>query len=229
MVGNSNSGRRGGKPVIERSAAIPIDVEPLARAAAAAGGASAAFVIHGAVADRPFTVDVEVKIAPDRTRGRLTLSTAGFQHLTCPVLAHETVFTLEAVPNALGGLRWYVRCCETNRRCRRLFLPDGATEFRSRAGHGLVSLSERTTIEARARARISRLHARLGSDPESEFPMYHRPRGMHIRSFRRILENLAAADGILAAQFIRVGRRAVLANGVALANGRSPDRRAANG
>ncbi len=50
-----------------------------------------------------------------------------------PIKVNET-FWLERFPQPFGGCRWYIICPTTNRRCQCLYLPPGATRFRSRQG-----------------------------------------------------------------------------------------------
>ena len=53
-----------------------------------------------------------------------------------PIRVNET-FELERFPQPFGGHRWYVICPRTHRRCQCLYLPPGATRFRSRQGFGV--------------------------------------------------------------------------------------------
>lgn len=46
----------------------------------------------------------------------------------------DEVFTLQRFPQPFGGYRWYFVCPSSNRRCKVLYLPVGATHFRSRWG-----------------------------------------------------------------------------------------------
>ena len=46
----------------------------------------------------------------------------------------KETFRLERFDQPFGGYRWYLRCPQTGRRCQCLYLPPGATRFRSRAG-----------------------------------------------------------------------------------------------
>ena len=46
----------------------------------------------------------------------------------------KDTFDLERLEQPFGGYRWYVRCPQTGRRCQCLYLPPGATHFRSRQG-----------------------------------------------------------------------------------------------
>ncbi|MEO7864130.1 MAG: hypothetical protein ABIU05_27585 [Nitrospirales bacterium] len=53
-----------------------------------------------------------------------------------PFRVNET-FALERFPQPFGGYRWYVICPRTHSRCQCLYLPPGATRFRSRQGFGV--------------------------------------------------------------------------------------------
>jgi hypothetical protein len=55
--------------------------------------------------------------------------TRGSEH----ILVKDT-FRLERLEQPYGGYRWYFRCPQTGRRCQCLYLPPGATHFRSRQG-----------------------------------------------------------------------------------------------
>ena len=50
-----------------------------------------------------------------------------------PFKVNET-FALIRFPQPFGGYRWYIICPRTNKRCQCLYLPPGATRFRSRLG-----------------------------------------------------------------------------------------------
>jgi hypothetical protein len=46
----------------------------------------------------------------------------------------KDTFHLERLEQPFGGYRWYLRCPQTGRCCQCLYLPPGATHFRSRQG-----------------------------------------------------------------------------------------------
>jgi len=85
-----------------------------------------------------------------------------------------------------GGRRWYFICPSTGKNVGNLYLPDGAREFLSQNGHKLPYLSTRLPKWARKHKAAERLHRLLGGNGDWRTYMPRRPKGMKIKTYRRL-------------------------------------------
>ena len=117
---------------------------------------------------------------------------------TKPVRMSVTLIT--TFPHC-GGLRWWFVCPlpghsrTSGRRCTKLCLPISkrAHYWGCRSCYGLTYRSQKEDFGARARRRVSKLERRLQAEPDSmEIP--EKPKGMHWRTYHRLIEELEIAD-----------------------------------
>lgn len=111
----------------------------------------------------------------------------------------QTRLRVEATPQPFGGVRWWLVCPWCHRRRAALFIPNSlATRFRCRACLRLAYQSQRTDSHERARQRVRHVadHIARGAAPSEmgdEWPP-PRPKGMHHRTYRRLVEAWARAN-----------------------------------
>lgn len=90
-----------------------------------------------------------------------------------------------------GGKRFWFICPYNGKRVAKLSLPYGAIYFASRHAYGLKYASQSETVQGRAINRMWKYKNKLGGD---FFPI--RPKGMHERTFERLLAAADKADEI---------------------------------
>ena len=104
-------------------------------------------------------------------------------------------FELERFPQPFGGHRWYFICLQTGRRAQCLYLPPGATRFRSRHGFR-VPLQYRSQCEDTTSRHISQMHKVTYKVLDAGKPKWRekyrtwdfppKPPGMHWRTYNRL-------------------------------------------
>lgn len=129
----------------------------------------------------------------------------GLPHLT---LCHSTRtadqrairyrIELERTPCRFGGGRWWFRCPSTGRLAHKLFLPRGGESFLSRPAYRLAYASQRLDDLGKLQQRKWLLIRRLGGDWEAPL----RPKGMHDRTYARLLTRLEEVEGRIDACFL---------------------------
>ncbi|MEK4034041.1 hypothetical protein WOC76_13775 [Methylocystis sp. IM3] len=108
----------------------------------------------------------------------------------------ENHITLTTRPQPFGGRRWWFICPRTGRLASRLHLPDGAYNFACRVAYQLGYQSERRTPRDRALSRAFSLRQRL--DNNGLIGSYiAKPKGMHWRTFERLVARIHEAEGIV--------------------------------
>jgi len=120
---------------------------------------------------------------------------------------------LRAEPCTLGGRRWSFRCPRTWRRCRTLFLPNGACQFASRAAYKLAYQSQRSTEMNRCHAKLARMCRKVGAGyAGTGAGLPSRPKGMRRKTYDRLLEEWFETEDRLdmlfvvgAARMLRLG------------------------
>ena len=113
----------------------------------------------------------------------------------CEPQSIDERFELERFPQPLGGYRWYFICLQTRQRAQCLYLPPGATRFRSRQGFR-VPLQYRSQCEDRTTRHISQMHkisdkVLAAGPPEWQERVRHwdfppKPPSMHWRTYKRL-------------------------------------------
>lgn len=107
---------------------------------------------------------------------------------------------LDWTPQAYGGVRWWMLCPFTRRRCRVLYLPNGGRLFASRRAYRLVYRTQQMSPEGRAWHRVHKLSAAIGTCYEAD--EWEKPKGMHWRTFDRKAHALDAAHAALDRYFL---------------------------
>lgn len=105
------------------------------------------------------------------------------------------VLQVDWSPCPFGGRRPWFRCVGCDRRALRLYLA-GEPWFRCRRCSRLSYASQSETAVLRALRRAEKLRARLGVGPGEPV---ERPAGMRWRTFDRLTEALADAEGVVEA------------------------------
>lgn len=196
-MGGFNSGRWGGRPTIERTASIRLDVNQLVRALA--GKANGALSVSGERGGEPFRIllvlDLPGGDGPWQT-GTMRIVHDTIRHATGTETGKQDyTVALHASPCRFGGRRWWFTCPRAGRRCAKLLLPNGAFRFGSRQAFGLAYASQRQDGIGTGHARLARLHRKLGTEYEGRYSSIpSRPKGMHRRTYERLCEALEAEE-----------------------------------
>ena len=117
---------------------------------------------------------------------------------------------LDSMPCHLGGRRWWFLCPRTSRRCGKLYLPNGGRRFWSRQAYGLVYQVQREVPLDRAHRSVARAYAKVGGIYRTAGVGWpQRPKGMHHRTYDRIMQEMFAGEDRLDAAFC-VGAERIL-------------------
>jgi hypothetical protein len=113
----------------------------------------------------------------------------------------ERVITLEWTACTLGGARPWFRCAVTGcgRRCARIYLVGG--EFACRTCQGLAYTSQREDRVQRLMRKADKISERLGGTVDEP----RRPKGMHRRTFRRLVREAREAEAVVLLALARPG------------------------
>lgn len=103
------------------------------------------------------------------------------------------VVALMALPQHLGGRRWWMRCPVTGERVRTLHLPPGSNSFASRKAWGLAYRVERLNRFDRPFEKLFRAQRRLGN-VQGLGAGIEKPKGMWQRTFARHVTTLEQHD-----------------------------------
>ncbi len=194
-MGGLGSGRWGGRPTVESS--LTLNLSHLFKSgwlkdrACTAGTLqwSAAW-IGGEIA----SVDFESCLGEE----------AGYMHLrwrstdqrTGETRKCENRIALITSPQPFGGRRWWFVCPRTGRLSSRLHLPNGAYNFACRKAYRLGYRSQRETPRDRALSRAFGLRQKLDNDGWiGDYVV--KPKGMHWRTFERLVKRIAKAEDIV--------------------------------
>lgn len=102
---------------------------------------------------------------------------------------------LHRAPCRFGGFRWWWICPRTGHPATKLYLPPGAKTFASRRAYRMAYRSERGGPMDRSHTRQARIFKKLvGEYRYFEQPPPKRPKGMHHRTYERLLAELRAAE-----------------------------------
>ena len=207
-MGGLGSGRPGRRATVEGTAALVLDASAVVRAfreALRQAAGPGAAVPEGHWLDLPerrwlwsrdgepwAEAEVGLRLGPDWGVATLRYD---IEHLTCATGPQNETVALSTTPCRFGGLRWWWRCPETERRCAKLYLPNGGRRFLGRAAYGLAYASQSEDAIMRAHRRAARVHGRLGSDERlAGAPAPPRPRGMRQRTYERLVARLDEAE-----------------------------------
>ena len=188
-MGSIHSGRRGGKPLVEDC--LTLDLAWLMRLGPIRDGYSASgelkWSIDGQlIASAHFRLELK-----NIENSRLIIDTV-IRPEGGRALRRQTI-TLTALPQHLGGLRWWMLCPLTGKRVRTLHLPIGGDRFASRMAWNLAYRVERLDRFDRPFEKLFRLQRRLGSAPGLEMGL-KRPKGMWRRTYARHAARFESLD-----------------------------------
>lgn len=208
-MGGRGSGRTGGQATVEASGCLILSVDyvmrPIRRIIQQAGGR----IPTGHTVRVPWKrfwwtrggdgepAEVEVRLELRTWDGTAWLRYA-VRHLNHGATRpHHYPVRMVSTPCRYGGLRWSWICPATERRVRKLYLPDGGERFLSRGlgGYPLAYASQRA-------GRFDEVHARLGRCYRKLGVQYHtvgqwvppRPKSMRRMNYDNICAALAAAE-----------------------------------
>lgn len=100
----------------------------------------------------------------------------------------EVITTLEltSIAQPFGGVRWWLKCPVTSKRCRKVFLPPRGVLFASRAAHGLNYRSQRLSKERRLQQQWQLMHIKLGGTGAYGEVFPDKPKYMHWNRYSKM-------------------------------------------
>ncbi len=140
-----------------------------------------------------------------RTTGFLSVNLEGparFLRFELPGFNHTVGLT--AVPRYFGGQQLYCVCPMSGERASVLWMPRGENVFASHRYwqmRGKAHRSQFLDAVGRAERRSEQLEAKLIYNEEDE--MMYRPKGMRVKTFDRICDELDACEAVRDAKLIR--------------------------
>jgi hypothetical protein len=109
---------------------------------------------------------------------------------------NENHITLTTSPQPFGGWRWFFICPRTGENVTKLHLPSRADTFASRKAYRLGYRSQRESPRDRSLSRAFALRGKIGG--KGAIGTYiAKPKGMHVRTFKRAMEKIYAAEEIV--------------------------------
>ncbi|MFY0609926.1 MAG: hypothetical protein JXQ99_00255 [Hyphomicrobiaceae bacterium] len=99
----------------------------------------------------------------------------------------------EETPTQFGGLRRWFACPGCQKRCRIIY---GGSYFRCRNCHGLKYESQYEDAVSRATSQRHKLRQRLGQSSSLDDPFPDKPKGMHWKTYQRLVERDEALGNI---------------------------------
>lgn len=177
-MGGRGSGRpagRAGRSTTEES--LPLDIRRLRRSGALAPGRACSW--QWTVNDR---IRASIQVRADTWQVELTYSYTAHRQ---PAEVIRQVVMLEKTPCTLGGQRTWFRCPTCARRVAVIY--SSGRLFACRACKGLAYASQRETDDDRAARRADRIRKLLGWKPGILNEPGGKPKGMHWRTFRRLV------------------------------------------
>lgn len=174
-MGGSHSGRYGRYVSIEGCQSYVLSAQPFNRVQLRRGAAGKTKITYG----DGFEVEIEIETgdAP-----RLRLKHYPNDGGDDPI--EYTVPLIWTMP-PFGGLRWWLRCPATWRRCCKLYLPNGGRRFLSRQAYRLRYACQVETRLARLQRQCRKINLALGGDGDHDW-IPERPKGMWQRTYDRM-------------------------------------------
>jgi hypothetical protein len=199
-MGSSFSGRHSGAPIIEHG--LKLDIRRLRKQGLFRPGQCRQVSISWSSGS-----SVRLVFEPDVMR---ILYNANGQPVTDRV-------SLAPFPQPFGGNRWYFICPSTGKRCQCLYMPTGASRFRSRQAFScrLLYLSQTLAPESRYQEQARRIARRvfeawpaawrLENEEKWDFPP--KPPWMRWKTYRRLDQRYEAYEEASAGNWIeRIAR-----------------------
>jgi hypothetical protein len=209
-MGGSGSGRTGGWPTVERTEALVISADkivgPVMRKLRGDGFST---IPDGERAEVDFrslnwsrdgevwaSIDVRLSLEPRSGRATLRYDVDHFSRRTGP---QEQAIEMVTLTCYFGGVRWFWVCPGTGRRVSKLYLPNGAVQFRGRGpkAYRLAYQSQRNGTDDAAHARLRRIFRKLNAEYEGLGSFAPKPKGMHWRTYDDLCAQIDDQEGIL--------------------------------
>jgi hypothetical protein len=186
--------RTGGRALVENT--FSLDIRPLVRAGAIRYGLYAEGTMELPGDDKSFALTFEVSTRDRancwmRVRGTIPDWWSGRRDI-------DDEFSVDTVRHPGGGRRWCFVCPRLGYRVRKLYLPRGARQFRSRQAYNLAYETEHLDDRERGWRRIRKCRQQLGSDPSGiDKPYPEKPAGMSATRYARLIDRLDDAENDL--------------------------------
>jgi hypothetical protein len=202
-MGGYGSGRYTGMPAVEDG--LTLDVNHLIRKKIIIPGKHVAGAItwtNTRTGKKMAEIGYEAAMLPEE---------ANWVRLHYSVNSHPMNYKVALVtsPCNYGGSRWWWLCPLTARTVSKLHLPPGGKTFASRKAYRLPYRSQRQAGIDRTHQQQARIYEKLGAKYD-HFEGYipPRPKGMHIKTYNRLVADLEAAmeaqDAVYVAGLMRL-------------------------
>lgn len=204
VLGGWNSGRYGGRPIVEQS--LIIDIGYMLRKRLVSDGAASRFGnlswTRGGEHHASIGYEYDMRDCDDAwLKLKFTTKRNGGESVD-----HEQHVRLSYTIPHFGGRRWWLHCPKTGRRVGKLHVPAGGDVFASRAAWRLGYSSQRKGANDQPFERLFKLQRKLGCAQGWEAGLY-RPKGMWHRTFERHFERYLQLDNECAATMLGVFNR----------------------
>ncbi len=188
-MGGYGSGRQGGPPTVENG--LTLDLNQLIRQRDILPGRHISGALMWSDArsgEKIASIDFEASLVSQEH------AWARLRYIDDGQLKDYRV-QIEATTCHYGGIRWWWVCPISGQRVAKLYLPPGATTFAARKVYQLAYQIQRDTKMDRTHARQRRLYRKLGG----EYDYYEqsppdRPKGMHQKTYERLVADYAAME-----------------------------------
>jgi hypothetical protein len=192
-MGGYGSGRWGGRPTVESG--LTLDLSRLLKSGWLKARASTAGTLRWSAAGIEMA-SVDFESCLGEKTGHMHLRWTSTDLPTGEKRGCENRITLTTRPQPFGGRRWWFICPHTGRLASRLHLPSGAYTFACRRAYRMGYRSQRQTLRDRALSRAYALRQKLGN--HGLIGSYvAKPKGMHWRTFERLVMRIERAEGIV--------------------------------
>jgi hypothetical protein len=190
-MGGYGSGRKWGKPTADAS--LRVDIAWMLRRGFAKVGQSITGNLSWSRGDQPagnvgYTCDLR-----DPDKATLVLFYTITDNRSGEEREYKQRIGLSYTVPHYGGKRWWMNCPVNGARVAKLYMPQGAEAFASRAAWRLGYRSQRVSGQDAAFERLFRLQRKLGCEQGWGHGIT-RPKGMHHRTFDRHCERYWELD-----------------------------------
>ena len=202
-MGNYNSGRWGGRPLVEDGRTI--DLMYMVRCGQIEDGSAGSGSLIWSITDHMidavnYTYDLR---NPEAAYLRLAFIWTPTDREARRVVQR---IALTHTPQNYGGRRWWALCPKSGQRVGKLHRPPGCCKFASREAWGLGYRSQRIAHHDRPFAKLFRLQRKLGGNQLwGNEPS--RPKGMWSRTYERHLERYHELDEGCGTEMLKLMRR----------------------
>lgn len=107
---------------------------------------------------------------------------------TCNGKTEDYVVRLTTTTPNFGGLRWWFVCPLTGKRAAKLYLLNGASKFVSVKAYRFAYRSQNEGYADRALSKAQKIRRKLGGDWGLDAPFAKKPKGMHNKTYNRLVE-----------------------------------------